>query len=237
MIHNKKVLAVIPARGGSKSVPGKNIRELGGKPLIAWSIDIAKRVDIIDRIIVSTDDDDIEAVSINYGAEVYRRPPELAQDQSLVIDAIKDLRATLQKEGDDSEILVFLEPTCPFRQADDVVKCIELLADGEEKLDSIATFTEASLNPHRAWKINNNTPETFIQGVTPWLPRQKLPEAYQLTGAVYAFYINRLPENGVSLLFGKSGACITSLKSSLDIDTKQDFLFAEYLIKRTENGT
>ena len=87
MLNGKRVIAVIPARGGSKSVPGKNIRSLGGKPLLAWSIDVARQVSEIDRIIVSTDDTQIASVGRIYGAEVYARPQHLATDEALVIDA------------------------------------------------------------------------------------------------------------------------------------------------------
>ncbi len=91
MLNGKRVIAVVPARGGSKSIPGKNIKPLCGKPLLAWSIDIARQVAEIDRVIVSTDDSEIAAVGRNYGADVYDRPAHLATDEALVIDALKDL--------------------------------------------------------------------------------------------------------------------------------------------------
>src|SRR6476646_1907773 len=91
MLNGKRVIAVIPARGGSKSIPGKNIKQLHGKPLLAWSIKVAKKVRQIDRIIVSTDDAAISAVGREYGAEIYMRPPHLATDNALVIDALKDI--------------------------------------------------------------------------------------------------------------------------------------------------
>ena len=104
MLNGKRVIAVVPARGGSKSVPGKNIRPLGGKPLLAWSIDVARQVSEIDRIIVSTDDAQIASVGRAYGAEVYARPPHLATDEALVIDALKDLLQTLRAEGRNSRM-------------------------------------------------------------------------------------------------------------------------------------
>src|ERR1700729_482370 len=113
MLNGKRVIAVIPARGGSKSVPGKNVRSLGGKPLLAWSIDVARQVSEIDRIIVSTDDAEIASVGRTYGAEVYARPPHLATDEALVIDALKDLLKKLETEGDMPEWLRSSEPTPP----------------------------------------------------------------------------------------------------------------------------
>src|SRR5579863_3676730 len=160
MVHDKRVVAVIPARGGSKSIPGKNIKPLCGKPLLAWSIDIARQVVEIDRIIVSTDDPQIAAVGRRYDAEVFDRPAHLATDDALVIDALKDLLQRLEAEGDLPEWVILLEPTCPLRSAEDVRKCLGLIAEGN--FDSVATFKEADLNPHRAWRLVDNIPEVFI---------------------------------------------------------------------------
>ena len=134
MLNGKRVIAVIPARGGSKSIPGKNIRPLGGKPLLAWSIEVARQVSEIDRIIVSTDDAEIAAVAKANGAEVYPRPPHLATDEALVIDALKDLLQTLESEHETTEWVVLLEPTCPLRTADDVRECLKLIAQGGYRL-------------------------------------------------------------------------------------------------------
>ncbi len=230
MIDGKGIIAVIPARGGSKSIPDKNIKQLGGKPLIVWSIEVAKRTKEIDRIIVSTDSEKISKIAREQRAEVYIRPPELATDEALVIDALKNLISSLRKEGDNAEIMVLLEPTCPLRSVEDVKKCLNLLVN--DGLDSVATFKEAELNPHRAWKINDGRPEVFIPGAIPWLPRQELPKAYQLTGAVYAFRSSLLGRERRSLLFGKSGAVIMPKERSLDIDDEVDFDILETLIRR-----
>jgi CMP-N,N'-diacetyllegionaminic acid synthase len=227
LLNEKRVIAVIPARGGSKSVPGKNIRALGGKPLLAWSIEVAQKVTEIDRIIVSTDDDQIASVGLAYGAEVYARPPHLATDESLVIDALKDLIRTLQAEKEMAETLLLLEPTCPFRAVEDVHQCLWLLGTGE--YDSVATFTDAELNPYRAWKIDDYTAEVFIPGAIPWLPRQQLPEAYQLNGAVYAVRIPGLTASRQSILFGRMGAVKMPRGRSVDIDNAFDFFVAEQL--------
>jgi CMP-N,N'-diacetyllegionaminic acid synthase len=230
MINGKRVIAVIPARGGSKSIPDKNIKPLGGKPLIVWSIEVAKRTKEIDRIIVSTDSEKISKIAREHGVEVYIRPSNLATDEALVIDALRDLIGTLREEGEKAEIMILLEPTCPLRSVEDITKCIHLLVNNG--YDSVATFKEAELNPHRAWKITSGKPEVFIPGAIPWLPRQKLPKAYQLTGAVYAFYSNLLDKERRSLLFGKSGAVIVPKERSLDIDGELDFEIVETLIRR-----
>ena len=233
MIDGKRVIAVIPARGGSKSIPGKNIRPFSGKPLIAWAIAAGKGTAAIDRVIVSTDDDSIASVAREYGAEVYRRPHHLATDEALVIDALRDLASTLCGEGETAEIMVLLEAPSPLRSPEDIQSCLEMLS--HDGLDSVATFHEAELNPHRAWKIVGSRPEVFISGAVPWLPRQKLPKAYQLNGAVYAFRIDGLREDTPSLLFGKSGAVVLPKNRAYDIDDETDFLIAENLLRRQHN--
>ena len=233
MLKGKRVIAVIPARGGSKSVPGKNIRSLGGRPLLAWSIEVARQVNEIDRIIVSTDDAQIALVGRSFGAEVYTRAPHLATDEALVIDALKDLLQTLQAEGEIPEWVILLEPTCPLRTADDVRDCLELVS--QDKYDSVATFKEAELNPHRAWRLVNGVPEVFIAGAVPWLPRQKLPKAYQLNGAVYVFRANLLAQEAKSLLVGKLGAVLMPRDRSQDIDDSVDFTIVEALLKKSKH--
>jgi len=227
-LDGERVIAVIPARGGSKGVPHKNIVPLGGKPLIVWSIETAQMVEFIDRIIVSTDDDQIAEVALEHGAEVYRRPARLATDGALVIDAVRNLLDTLRSEGESGRILVLLEPTCPFRSSGDVKACIEaVIRDGK---DSVATFKHADLNPHRAWTIAEGSPKHFIRGANPWLPRQQLPEAYQLNGAVYCFRTDRLSPTDQGLLFGESGAVIMPAERSVDIDQTTDFHVAESVL-------
>jgi CMP-N,N'-diacetyllegionaminic acid synthase len=233
MINGERVIAVIPARGGSKSVPGKNIRSLRGKPLLAWSIDIAKQVSEIDRIIVSTDDAKIASVGRAHGAEIYARPPHLATDEALVIDALKDLLQTLQSEGETPEWVILLEPTCPLRTADDVRTCLNLIAKGG--YDSVATFKDAELNPHRAWRLVDGVPEVFIPGAVPWLPRQQLPKAYQLNGAVYVFRASLLAQEARSLLVGKLGAVLMPRDRSQDIDDNIDFTIVEALLKESNS--
>jgi CMP-N,N'-diacetyllegionaminic acid synthase len=230
MYKGKRIVAVIPARGGSKTVPGKNIKPLGGKPLLAWSIEVAQAVSEIDRVIVSTDDEEIGAVARQHGAEVYGRPPALATDGALVIDALRHLISALRGEGERAQIMILLEPTCPLRNADDVRRCLAMLVEGRK--DSVATFKRADLNPHRAWRIRDGTPEVFIPGAVPWLPRQALPEAFQLNGAVYAFLADRLPPDSPSLLAGATGAVLMPAERSVDIDDELDFKVAELMIGR-----
>lgn len=227
-------IAVIPARGGSKSIPHKNIVALGGRPLLAWSIDVAQQVAAIDRVIVSTDDDAIGRVALRHGAEVMRRPAALATDDAVIIDALRDLLARLDHGGTPPRVLVLLEPTCPLRDARDIERCLAVLED--DALDSVATFKAAELNPLRAWRIEHDRPSTFLPGVDPWRPRQRLPPAYQLNGAVYAFRADRLRLDHPSILFGNTAAVVMPPERSVDIDGPLDLLVAQALVARGALG-
>lgn len=228
MINGNRVVAVIPARAGSKAVKDKNIYPLGGKPLIAWPIEVAKNCPEIDRIIVSTDGNEIADVARRHGAEVYTRPAELAGDEALVIDTLRDLILRIRDEGETAAYMVLMEATSPLRTPQDVQNCLRLL-DGDQ-LDSVATFTEASLPPEKAWRIENSVPSSYLEGADAWLPRQKTQSAWELNGAVYAFSIDKLPATGKPLLFGKSGAVAMPKERSLDINDETDFVIAEAMI-------
>jgi CMP-N,N'-diacetyllegionaminic acid synthase len=229
MISGERVIAMTPARGGSKSVPYKNLHLLGGKPLLAWPIETARATPAIDRVIVSTDDDRIADAAKVLGAEVDRRPNELATDTAVVADAIRDLWRRLKGEGETATILVLLEATSPFRTPEMIERCLRRLVD--EQLDSIATFHEAEINPERTWRIEGGAPEPFIRGAIPWKPRQLLTPAYQLNAAVYAFRPDALPADSPSILFGRMGAEIVPADSVIDIDTLKDFTYANALLQ------
>ena len=222
-----RAVAVIPARGGSKSVSRKNVREVGGKPLLAWSVEVAIETDAIDRVVVSTDDDEIARAGRESGAEVIERPDPLATDDALIIDTLRHLIEHLRETGESAEYMAMLEPTCPFRAPEDVQSALELLV--EEDLDSVASFTDAELNPHRAWNIEEGRPSPVIDDADPWQPRQSLPDAYQLNGGVYAFVIEYLPETGKAMLFGDNGAVTMPPERSVDIDTPLDLEFARLI--------
>lgn len=223
-----EIVAMIPARGGSKSVPYKNLYPLGGRPLLAWPIETALATPEIGRVFVSTDDARIAEAARGLGAEVHRRPPELATDTALVIDAVRHLRDERARAGQPVDVMVLLEATAPFRTPELVSRCLRRLVD--EDLDSIATFQEAAINPERAWRVEDGRPRPFIDGAVPWKPRQALTPAYQLNGAVYAFRPGRLPADGPSLLFGRLGAEVIPSAGQIDIDDLQDFVIANAIL-------
>ena len=229
MINGIRVVGLIPVRGGSKSIPKKNLQLLGGKPLMVWPIETGLKANEIDRVIVSTDDPTISSLALQCGAEVSLRSPDLAKDSSLVADVIRDFWKKIKAQGETAEILVLLEATSPFRSLETLSRCLNRLV--EEDLDSIATFRKATVNPERTWKIINGSPSTFIEGAVPWKPRQSLTDAYQLDGAIYAFFPDRLPVDAPSLLFGKTGAEVTLDDTVVDIDTPLDLEIANAILR------
>ncbi|ASQ46415.1 acylneuraminate cytidylyltransferase family protein [Legionella clemsonensis] len=234
MIDNKRIFAFIPLRGGSKSIINKNLALLGEKPLLAWPIEAASQVPEIDKIIVSTDSQDIADAARHYGAEIQERPDYLATDTALVADAIRYCRNVLKSRNELPDYMILLEATSPFRTTEIIQRCLHRLVN--ENLDSIATFHEADINPHRTWSIKDGFPEPFIKDAIPWLSRQKLPKAYQLNGVVYAFNLKTFPHEGPNVLFGKMGAEILDRNSAIDIDTKRDLVIANVLLKTRDSA-
>ena len=231
MLNGKRVIAVIPARGGSKSVPGKNIRPLGGKPLLAWSIDVAQQVTEIDRIIVSTDDAQIASVGRTHGAEVYARPPHLATDEALVIDALKDLLQTLRTEGETPEWIILLEPTCPLRTADDVRDCLKLVAQEWLRFGRNVQGCRIESAPgvaDRGWRSGSvhsrcrsvAAPAKTAEGLS--VERRGLCVPCKFARA-----------EAKSLLVGKLGAVLMPRERSQDIDDSVDFTIVEALLKKS----
>lgn len=236
MYKGKTILGLIPARGGSKSIPRKNIKLFLGKPLIAWSIEQAQECNCFDKIIVSTDDYEISKISKRYGAEIpFLRPKELATDKSLVLDAIKYTVKKLEMNGFFIDIIVMLEPTAPTRKTSDIKKSIDILI--EKDADCVATFSEMDISPNRIWKIHESRVEPFMEKANPWLPRQKQPKGYRLNGQIYTFRKEILfkKDNSSSRLFGKIFPLITPKERVIDIDTNMDFMIAETIMKYIQN--
>lgn len=229
-------LVIIPARGGSKGVPGKNLKLLNGKPLLSYPIETAKACKSINRIIVSTDDEEIAAYAISQGAEVIKRPPELSQDDSLVIDAIRYTLRELKKEGYEADVVLLLEATSPIRSVENIEEAIEIIRAG--KADTVTTITETDTSPGRLWSADNNDLQPYIAGSNPFLPRQKQPVAYRLTGQIYAFTPAGIERDLSSnrIIYGKIYPIITDGSTALDIDTELDFLIAGEVLRQSEAG-
>lgn len=215
-----RTVAIVPARAGSKGIAGKNLLRVGGMSLVARAVSIAREVDGIDEVIVSTDGEDIALEAKESGASLHWRPPHLAADDSPVIDAVRHLRESLRAAGDPARYGVLLEPTTPLRSVDDVERCVSAVHNGA---DSAATFTEAAVHPHRTFVIDEDSVKPYIDGAVAWLPRQALqPPAYQLSGGAYAFDLDKLPDTGFAFLFGRVTPVIVPRERSVDIDDEVD---------------
>lgn len=228
-----KILAVIPARAGSKSVPHKNIREIGGKPMLAHSIGHAKASEYINRVIVSTDSREYGEIARKYGAEVpFIRPEEYATDSSLDYDVFYHALAWLvEKEGYMPDIVVQLRPTYPIRDVQDIDNMIKLLIDNP-KADSVRSMTKATEIPYKMW-LKSNVEDKALSAagnrIVPLItdipecynmPRQQLPEVYYQNACIDVFR----PEV-VLQKHSMSGDYILGyeMKENFDIDTEEDF--------------
>jgi CMP-N-acetylneuraminic acid synthetase len=193
-MKDKEILSIIPARGGSKGLPRKNIKPLLGKPLIAWTIEQALNSKYIDKVVVSTDDEEIAEISKEYGAEVpFLRPKELARDDSPTIDAIMHAINWFEERGEFFDILVLLEPTSPLRKRNDIDNALELLINNIETADAIVSVGEVHLeNPYIMKKIENGYVKPFIEIDKDFYQRQQLPKVYFPYGVIYASKIETL---------------------------------------------
>jgi CMP-N,N'-diacetyllegionaminic acid synthase len=224
MIGTRRVIALIPARGGSKGLPGKNIAPLGDRPLIAWSIEAAKASRHVDDVAVTTDDPAIAAIARQWGATVVERPAELATDTAPIEGALFHAVDTL---GGGWEILVLLQPTSPLRRPEDIDACIETMS--EAKAPCALTVCDPGKSPYWMYTL---TGDRRMNPVVPGIEgrrRQDLPEAYALNGAVYVADIAWLRANG-KFMSPETVACLMPRERSVDIDSAHDLIIAKAII-------
>ncbi len=235
MYKGKRVVALIPARGGSKGVPLKNIRALAGSPLISYSISAAKGSKYLDRVLVSTDSEEIASIAKVYGAEVpFLRPKHLAEDASKGIDVVLHATDWLRKNSTESyDLLLLLQPTSPLRTAADVDGIVEELIDSGSAARCLVSVCECEQHPLWANQLPPDlSMESFVLDSVKNKNRQELPVYYRFNGALYLSEISYLEETK-SFLGPWTKAYIMPQDRSLDIDTPQDFALAEILIKDT----
>jgi len=230
MIKGKRILALIPARSGSKKLPGKNIKPMNGRPLIAWTIEEAKKSRYIDRIIVSTDNEKIKRVSKKYGADApFLRPKELATDEAKVIDVVIYTINWLKQNGESFDLLILLQPTSPLRTAEDIDKAVELLFLKDAK--NIVSVCECNYHPYWSNTIpKDGCMKDFIRPDVINKNRQDLPKYYRSNGAIYLAYCDYIRRQ--EGFFGdETFAYIMPEEHSIDIDSKIDFKLAEILVR------
>jgi len=222
LIEGKSVLAIIPARGGSKGLPRKNIRKLAGKPLIAWTIEEAKKSKYIDRLILSSDDVEIISVARAYGCEVpFVRPRELAGDDTPGIAPVLHAIAVVSETYD---YVVLLQPTSPLREAGDIDGCIERCIS--ESRFSCVTVSKADQSPYWMYIVNSDNSIAPIIKSTNYIRRQDLPEVYVLNGAVYVANVAWLKKNK-RFVYEETVALIMPENRAVDIDAEEDFIRAQ----------
>lgn len=228
MYKGKKILAIVPARGGSKGIPGKNIRPFCGRPLIAWTIREARLSRYIDTVAVSTDSRAIADIARRSGAEVpFLRPERLATDTASGIDAVMHAMNWFTSHDRAHDVIIVLQPTSPLRLACDIDGAIRSLLS--RRSGSIISVTELDHSLALANTLpKNGSMERFISVREASRNRGKLPVYYMINGAVYAAYACHLEKS--ESFFGKgSRAYIMPRERSVDIDTQADFNYAEYI--------
>lgn len=227
MYKNKTFLAIIPARGGSKRLPRKNILDFNQKPLIFWSIEAGLKSKYIDRVIVSSDDEEILEISKKCGADILKRPDELANDIATTFDAIKH---TIDHAGK-YDYIVLLQPTSPLRDVKHVDESIELLE--EKNADAIVSVCEMEHSPLWSNTLDDSlSMQGFLKDEVLNIRSQDLPKYYGLNGAIYICKMNKLLEEKSFILKENIFAYKMNRKNSIDIDTEIDFLTAESIVIR-----
>jgi len=229
MYNNKSIIGLIPARGGSKGLPGKNIKPLSGKPLIAWTIEQALSSKYLNRVIASTDDEEIAVISKKYGAEVpFIRPKELATDEAKGNDVALHAVNWMEKMGNPYDLVMVLQPTSPLRTSVDIDRAIELLFS--IRAQAVVSVAETEYHPY--W--TNTLPkdgcmENFGRLEAKNKNRQELPVFYRLNGAIKLAYLDYLKKQK-TFLGKETFAYLMSPERSVDIDNEMDFRFSEFLI-------
>lgn len=225
MIKDKTILGIISARGGSKRLPRKNIMPMAGKPLISWTIEAACKSKYIDKVIVTSDNDEILSISSQWGAGIIKRPDELASDTATSFDAVKHAIDNNTKY----DYVILLQPTSPLRTAGHIDEAVELLE--LKKADAIISVCEAEHNPDWCNIIpDDGQMDHFLKKDKKIKDHSKY---YRLNGAIYICATDRLLEEKTFFIRDNIYAYYMDRESSVDIDTYFDFRISEFLIKQS----
>ena len=227
-----KTLYVIPARGGSKGIPHKNIKSLAGKPLIGYSIDVARQLAADDDICLTTDDPDIAATAESMGLNVpLLRPASLATDTCGTYEVLIHALDFYRDRGIDYDTLVLLQPTSPMRTADDVRAAMALYSPD---IDMVVTVKEAASNPYyNCYETDNDGFLHISKGDGGYTRRQDAPKVWEYNGAVYVINVESLRRMPLSA-FTRRRMSVMPAERSVDLDTPVDWLIAEKLIENSK---
>ncbi len=230
-----KIIGVIPARGCSKCIPRKNIKILQGKPLVAYTIEEAKKSKYLTHLVVSTEDEEIKNISLKYGAEVpFLRPEELATDDALAIPTVQHTVITIEKiKNIKYDYVIMLQPTAPLRKTEDIDKALAMLIEADA--DGVISVLDVdNWHPMKMKKFDENS--YLIDYQTPPVenpPRQILPKVYMVNGAIYAAKRDVFMEKNTF----KGEKCLGYIMPpdrSVNIDIEIDFLIAEYYLRKKD---
>lgn len=234
MFKGKSFLAIIPARGGSKRLPGKNVRLLAGKPLVNWSVEAALSSKYVDEVLVSTDSTEVVEAARAVGVSVpFVRPVELSSDTASSSDVIQHaLDFYRNEQGKIFDYVILLQPTSPLRTAEDIDSAIELLS--QKKADAVISVCPMEHSP--LW--SNILPEdlslgNFLRSEVQGVRSQDLPTYYRINGAIYICDMKRFTSEKTLFLKENIFAFVMSSEKSVDIDTLTDFALAEVLISKS----
>jgi CMP-N,N'-diacetyllegionaminic acid synthase len=226
MIHGKSVLALVTARGGSKRVPGKNVKPLGGKPLIAWTIETALAAPSIDEVLVSTDDAGIAQVARECGASVpWLRPPALATDTASSTEVIEHALAARERDGKSFDILLVLQPTSPFRRVSEVELVVRMCAEAAGA--PVVAFAPARSHPAWCFTVEEGRARPFIEGSGTAMRSQDLPEAFEISGSLYAVATGVYAQTKSFFTPETRALVLHERHLAVDIDDEFDWLVAE----------
>ena len=225
------ILALIPARAASKGIKLKNIQKIKGKPLIAYSIDAAKKSKFVNRIIVSTDNPKIAKIAKSYGAEIpFLRPKKFSSDKSPTIEAINHTLNFLKtSESYEPDIVVILQPTSPIRPPKIIDKSIHMLKSS--KVTSVITTMKIKTHPYQSFWKKSSYLKPFLKKNSKYYQRQKLPSLYFPTGSVYSFKLSTLKKFGSIYGPNIKSIEIEDDHFNIDIDTPFELFLAQQIMK------
>ena len=230
MINEKSIIAIIPARSGSKGLPGKNLKLLNGIPLVSWSINHALASSHVDHVLVSTDSPEIASISLAGGAEVpFIRPKHLATDEALTFDVIKHALQHYSSQGLFFDYVVLMEPTSPLRKSDDIDQMIRMLDLNAHEYDSIVSIGQVHENPYICKTVQNGSVIDFIQSPMANRRRQDYDPIYFPYGVGYIAKTNELLEQRTFYTNRCMGYIIDRCQN-YEIDDHCDFLCVESIV-------
>jgi len=229
VINGQKLLALVPARGGSQRLPKKNILELAGKPMICWSIEAAKQSRFVDQIVVSTEDSSIADIARQAGAEVpFDRPSHLAAGTSTTMDVVEHTLEELEKIGHSFEYILLLQPTSPLRRCHHIDESIEILCN--KKADAIIGVTQVEHPIEWTNTLNDDLSMDQFFGPSFMKRSQDFPIRYRVNGAIYLARVQYLRDEGTFFLKTNILGYVMEQEASVDVDTLFDFRVAQMIL-------